>query len=110
MKGLIFTLSLFLFFSCEEEPEVDAETTSKIYVDLLIVEETYRGLPDSLIKNKANVFEKYNSSEEEYNNSYLQMKNEQEIWNNFFESSLAYLDTLRARGTNVKIDSSQVRL
>jgi hypothetical protein len=110
MKRLFFTLTIILFFSCEEKPEVDVETTSKIYVDLLIVEETYRGLPDSLIINKVNVFEKYNSTEEEYNKTYLQMKNDKEIWNDFFESSLAYLDTLRTRGTNVKIDSSQVRL
>ena len=110
MKRLIFTLSLLLFFSCEEKPEVDVETTSKIYVDLLIVEETYRGLPDSLIKNKEDIFEKYSITEEDYNNTYLQMKNDQEIWNAFFDSSLTYLDTLRARGANVKIDSSQVRL
>jgi hypothetical protein len=110
MKLLLSILALLLFFSCDDEADVDVDTISKIYVDLLVAEETYRGHSDSLIQKREDIFAEYNKTEEEYNNTFMQMKNNQKIWSDFFEASLAYLDTLRARGTNVKIDSSQVRL
>lgn len=109
MKTLLICIFIFLTFSCQSKTQKDISEISQIYVDILVVEETYRGVPDSLVVNKNKIFEDYGVTEKKYNESLRGMEQSSEEWNLFFENALAYLDSLKKIGKPVKIDSLQVQ-
>ncbi len=109
MKNLLFALIIFLTFSCQSKTQKDISEISQIYVDILVVEETYRGVPDSLVVNKNKIFENYGTTEENYNESLRSMEETSEEWNLFFNNALTYLDSLKKKGNLVKIDSLKVQ-
>jgi len=109
MKFISILIILLIIISCQSKSQNDIQKTSQIYVDLLVGEETYRGMPDSLIDNRILIFSKYETTEEEYNESFLLMEKNKEEWNKFYENALSYLDTLRAKGQAVQIEPLQVQ-
>ena len=109
MKTFLLCILIFSFFSCQSKTQKDISEISQIYVDILVVEETYRGMPDSLVDNKNKIFEDYGITEENYNESLRGLEQSSEEWNLFFENALTYLDSLKKIGKPVKIDSLQVQ-
>ena len=109
MKILLLGFFVISIFSCQSNNQNDISKLSKIYVDILVVEESYRGMPDSLINNKNKIFENYGITEEKYNESLKGMEESSEEWNLFFENALAHLDSLKKIGKPVMIDSLQVQ-
>jgi hypothetical protein len=109
MKYPLSCLFIVIICSCQSEPQPDIQKLSLIYVDLLVAEETYRGMPDSLLMVKNKIFSDYGITNEEYNESFMSIEGNSEEWNLFFENALTYLDSLRARGKKVKLDSLQVQ-
>lgn len=98
-KIKILVLFLFLFiFACSSKNEIEVEKLAKIYVDLLIVEETFND-NDSLNLKREEVFSKYSITEEIYDSSFKMFEYDDEKWDKFFNLSNEYLDTLKA---NVK--------
>lgn len=85
---------IILSAACSVE-EVDPDTMSKVYVDILVAQETFPEGSDTLAAIEKSIFEKYNISGEEY---YFTLKNyetDQEKWSEFFEKSRIYLDSLK---------------
>ena len=109
MKILLLCFFVISIFSCQSKNQNDISKISKIYVETLVVEETYRGLPDSLVYNKNKIFENYQITEEKYNERLKGMEESSEEWNLFFDNALSYLDSLKRKGKAVKIDSLQVQ-
>lgn len=83
---------------CNSEEKIDSGKLSKVYVDLLIVNQRYAAFPDSIEIYRPHVFDKYKISEEAYSSQLEKMKKDGATWDEFFKSSLAYLDTLKANG------------
>lgn len=100
MKKFILVFILFfsisLLISCSKEKIVDKDVMVKTYVDLLISEEINSRNPEEFQKGKEDVFIKYGITEEDYTRTLESFKADKEIWDEFFELSFEYLDTLRA--------------
>ncbi|MFZ1290741.1 MAG: hypothetical protein WAR79_11665 [Melioribacteraceae bacterium] len=93
--AIYLTTFSFLLLNCSEQKSIDINTLSKVYVDLLVVEDFYMGT-DSLKIKKAEVFNKYEIDTSSYFNSYRALQYDSEKWNEFFNLSQTYLDTLKA--------------
>jgi hypothetical protein len=92
LLALFFLLSIF---SCTDEKEVEVETLTRIYVDLLVVEDFYLD-SDSLEIKRTEVFNKYSVSEAEYDSAFKMFSSDKKKWENFFDLSNTYLDTLKS--------------
>lgn len=62
-----------------------------LYVDLLVVEEFYHGIPDSIKAHQQKIFEKYKISAKEYLEEIKKMKEDKEEWDEFFQLTDEYL-------------------
>lgn len=93
----IFVLSFFLIltFGCNNHSKVDDDIMCKTYVDILIAQETYLPNYDSLNLHKSLIFKKYGIDSSDYYYTLNSYKDDEETWENFFNNSLAYLDTLK---------------
>lgn len=90
------TLILLITFpSCGSQKKLDIETLSKVYVDLLVAEDFYSGT-DSLKIKKDEIFKKYETDSASYFETYRSLQFDDEKWNEFFNLSQTYLDTLKA--------------
>ncbi len=95
MKNFLFILisSLLLFAGCSNSGR--KEKNAKLYVDLLVLEESSKLTRDSLRSEEAKLFEKYNLSKAKYLSD---MKSyEENDWDEFFKLARSYMDTLKAR-------------
>ena len=92
---LIIIYFSIIFISCNNPSKVDKTTMSKVYVKILVAQETF--LPDYklLEKEKSKIFGKYKITEKDYNYTLSEYGTSEEEWEEFFKYSLAYLDTLR---------------
>jgi hypothetical protein len=99
-KSALFVVLSITFVFCTQEKEVDQDTLVKVYVDILIAEDTLARNMDSLLIVKESIFENYNITKENYfhtiNKYALQKKN----WDEFFKKSLDYLDSLQKSSEN----------
>lgn len=94
MKSIFFALIIILFAACSDNA-VDPDVMSKIYVEILIAKETFPKGSDTLASAEKNIFEKYNVSAEEYYSTLESYKTDQEKWDEFFEKSRIFLDSLK---------------
>ncbi|MFH1526597.1 MAG: hypothetical protein ABIG69_08095 [Bacteroidota bacterium] len=94
---LLLPLLFLLLFACSKENEIEESKLVKLYVDLIIVDETYQFNLDSLAIHKKKVFEKYQVTEQNYVEAINLLGEDDEKWEMFFQKSLAYLETLRER-------------
>ena len=94
-KYLYITICVVLLFACNGPSKIDKSTMGKVYVEILVAQETY--LPDFklLQKEKAKIFSKYKISEADYKYTLSEYGTSEEEWAEMFKNSLAYLDTLR---------------
>lgn len=86
---------LITFQNCDGHKKLDIDTLSKVYVDLLVVEDFYSGT-DSLKIKKDEIFKKYDIDSSSYYEKYKSLKFDDEKWNEFFNLSQTYLDTLKS--------------
>lgn len=93
---LFLVVSIFAFQNCNNQKNLDLETLSKIYIDLLVVEDFYVGT-DSVEIKKKEIFEKYEIDSSTYFNSYRNLQYDDEKWNEFFNLSQTYLDSLKSK-------------
>lgn len=93
MKYIFFAAAIILFASCSKE--VDTNTMSKVYIDILVAKETFPKGSDTLKAVKNNIFETYEISGEQYYSTLKSFETDQEKWEEFFEKSRIYLDSLK---------------
>ena len=85
---------LILFSYCgNAEQEVEEEKLAMIYVDLLLVNERYGNLTDSLNYHQQKVFTKHQVDETAYISTLESYRVDEEKWDSFFVKANAYLDS-----------------
>ena len=89
-------LFIFLFNACNDSSELDQDTMVSVYVNIVVAEETFRDNPDSLAVVSQSIYDSFGITEEEYRFTFNQHKNDKEYWDEFFNKSLAYLDSLKS--------------
>ncbi|MDZ7626564.1 MAG: DUF4296 domain-containing protein [Ignavibacteriaceae bacterium] len=94
-KFSILIISIFLFSSCDKGPPIPEEKFIKVYVDLLIVQDTTSADTLSLDSIKTIVFTRHNISTEQYDETINYYNSQPEKWVAFFDSATAYAEGLK---------------
>jgi hypothetical protein len=93
-----YSLLIFLFFfisACDKGPPIQEEKFIKVYVDLLIVQDSTTAETFSLDSIKTLVFTKHNISSEQYDETINYYNSRPEKWAAFFDSTTAYVERLK---------------
>jgi len=87
---------LFLFMSaCDKGPPIQEEKFIKVYVDLLIIQDTTTASTFSPDSVKTLVFMRHNISAEDYDATVNYYNSQPEKWVAFFDSTTAYIENLK---------------
>lgn len=98
MNNKFLAISLLLILSaCDKEPPIPEEKFIKVYVDLLIVQDTTSAETFSLDSIKSMVFIKHNISSVQYDETINYYNSEPERWVAFFDSTTAYVEALKKK-------------
>ena len=98
LKYVILTLfiSIILFQGCRKEVKViPEEKFIKVYVDLLILQDTTSTDSLSLDSLKALVFKNHIVSAEEYDATIRYYNSEPKRWEEFFDKAITYAEELK---------------
>jgi len=95
MKYIILTLFIFLI-SCDTTTQPSQKEVAKLYIDLLVAEETHKTDIDSMKIVVDSLYKYHNITEDIYISSLTEYKNNEDTWNAFFDLATEYLDTLKA--------------
>ena len=96
--GIKFTLLValsFLLSACDKEPPIPEEKFIKVYVDLLVIQDTTTSSTFSLDSVKTLVFTRHNISDEDYDATINYYNSQPEKWVAFFDSATAYVEGLK---------------
>jgi hypothetical protein len=91
---LFFIFSLFLS-ACDKGPPIAEEKFIKVYVDLLIIQDTTTAETFSLDSIKTIVFTRHNISPEQYDETINYYNSQPEKWVAFFDSATVYVERLK---------------
>jgi len=91
---LILILPVFVL-SCDEEPPIPQEDFIKVYVDLLIIQDTTTAETFSLDSIKTLVFTRHNISSGQYDETISYYNSQPEKWVVLFDSATAYVERLK---------------
>lgn len=94
---ILFVVLLFTLLSCQKG-KMDEDKLVRIYVENLIIEETYISNPDSLIIKKEILYKKFNTTKENFEKELIKLGSDREKWEGFFNKSRALLEDLRKSG------------
>ncbi|HEY6625937.1 MAG TPA: DUF4296 domain-containing protein [Ignavibacteriaceae bacterium] len=87
---------LFLFISaCDKGPPIQEEKFIKVYVDLLIIQDTTTASTFSPDSVKTLVFKRHNISAEDYDATVNYYNSQPEKWVAFFDTTTAYVENLK---------------
>lgn len=95
---IIFIILLF-FQGCESKEKLPADKLARIYVDILIAEQTYIYDADSLQIAVEQVYKNNGITKAEYEKGISKFKADEEKWEQFFEIAKNYLDSLKSEGS-----------
>jgi hypothetical protein len=91
---LLVVLSLLLS-ACDKGPPLSEDKFIKVYVDLLIIQDTTTANNFSIDSVKSLVFTRYNISAGEYEATVNYYNSQPEKWVAFFDSTTAYVERLK---------------
>ena len=91
---LIIFLLLFIL-ACDKGPPIQEEKFIKVYVDLLIVQDTTTAETFPLDSIKTLVFTKHNISSKQYDETIGYYNSRPEKWAAFFDSAKVYVERLK---------------
>lgn len=94
----ILFLAVLLFVSACKENKPDEDKLVRIYVENLIAEESFKENPEVLKGEKAKLFQKYKTTEKEFESDLRAIGNDKDAWERFFTKSRILLDDLRKSG------------
>ena len=92
---IIFLLIVFIF-SCSKDDILPEEKFRKIYIDILVTQDT---LSDNTVSNdsiKTLILQKYNVSDSIYTNTIEYYNNNPDMWEKFFEDVIKKVEELKA--------------
>jgi len=91
-----FLLIIFLLLSaCEKKSPIPEEEFIKVYVDLLILQDTTGTNTSSFDSLKTLVFKNHSVSAEEYDATINYYNSEPKRWEGFFDKAIAYAEKLK---------------
>ena len=90
----LFIPFVFLLASCSDNPPVKEEKFVKIYVDMLIAQDSTGSNGKQLEVIKRKVLKKYSVSETDYNSTLKFYNDDPKKWAEFFDKAIAYLERL----------------
>lgn len=90
----ILLFGLLTFNGCSKE-KIPEETLVKVYVENVIVEETYSLNADSLRIHKKAVFDRYKISENDFREELTRYSDDKTKWESFFKQANVYLNDLK---------------
>ena len=88
---------LFIFTVSCGKPRISEEVLVKVYVENLIVLETYSFNADSLKAHQLKVFNKYNISKKEFEQQLKNYSEDSKDWQDFFKQANDYLVELKKK-------------
>jgi len=91
----VFIPLTFLLASCSDSPPVREEKFVKIYVDMLIAQDTTKPDGKQLVVMRKKILKKYSVSDTDYNSTLKFYNSEPKRWSEFFDKAIAYLQRLR---------------
>lgn len=98
MNNKFLAISLLLILSaCDKGPPIPEEKFIKVYVDLLVVQDTTTAEAFSLDSIKTLVLAKHNISLKQYDETINYYNSRPERWVDFFDSTTAYVEALRKK-------------
>jgi Domain of unknown function (DUF4296) len=86
---------ILLFSSCSAAPPVKEDKFIKIYVDMLIAQDTTRATGGQLEVVKSEVLKSYSVSEADYDSTLKFYNSDPKRWSDFFDKAIAYLEQLK---------------
>lgn len=92
--SVIITL-LFIVVSCTSETYYDEKTAAKIYVDLLVIEESNLYDADSVKIKRDEYFLSNNIDQEKYERTMSGYELDEKKWNKFFNEAELIIDSLK---------------
>jgi Domain of unknown function (DUF4296) len=95
IKFTLFIVSSLLFSACDKGPPIPEEKFIKVYVDLLIIQDTTTADTFSLDSIKTLVFTRHNISTEQYDEAINYYNSQPKKWTALFDSATAYAEGLK---------------
>ena len=95
IKITFLTISTLFLSACDKGPPIPEEKFIKVYVDLLIVQDTTTAKIFSLESIKTIVFTKHSISAEQYDATINYYNSQPEKWVAFFDSAMVYVERLK---------------
>lgn len=95
IKFTLLIVSALLLSACDKGPPIPEEKFIKVYVDLLIIQDTTTANTFSLDSIKTLVFTKHNISPKQYDATINFYNSQPEKWADFFDKATAYVEDLR---------------
>lgn len=92
---ILISIIPFFFWSCDKKPPIPQEELIKVYVDLLVVQDTTTAEGYSIDSVKSLILTKHNISSEKYDEMIDYYNSQPEKWTVFFDSATAYVERLK---------------
>jgi hypothetical protein len=96
----LLPLLLIFTIACSSDKISPEKKTAHLFVDILIAEEAYKTMPDSLKVRVDSLYNYYGTDSLNYLQTLESFKYDKETWDNFFKYAEEYLDTLKAHEIN----------
>ena len=95
IKFTLFVVFTLLLSGCDKGPPLSEDKFIKVYVDLLIIQDTTTVNNFSIDSVKSLVFTRHNISAGEYEATVNYYNSQPEKWVAFFDSTTAYVERLK---------------
>ncbi len=93
----LLIIPALLLNNCSGEEVIPEEKFIRVYVDLMIVQDTTRSKPLPLDSLKEIVFTKHEITSELYDKTIARYNSSPEDWEEFFDKAIAYLEELKTK-------------
>ena len=100
LKIIFLIISTLILSACDKGPPIPEKEFIKVYVDLLIVQDTTSVDTLSLDSMKTIIFTRHNISTEQYDETINYYNSQPEKWAAFFDSATAYVESLKKGAEN----------
>lgn len=89
-----------IFFSCDDHKVIEEEKFIKVYVDLLLVQDTTSSYQFPVDSISAVVFKAHGITAENYQHTIDYYNSSPEKWEDFFSKATAYVEKLKQEAEN----------
>jgi hypothetical protein len=98
IRIILIIISLVISYSaCEDKTDIPEEKFIKIYVDLLVMQDTTVTNPVSLDSMKALIFSRFNITNAQYERKIALYNSSPEKWEKFFDKAIAYVEEMKVK-------------